>query len=307
MSEAKTFQIPHLWCPNCLKTMFAITVAEAIEGFFSGSRPPCPSCEKPLDAWEMVLHLIKGAHSPSIRLSAINARTTVIPISLTAHCVTDVRFADHGVPEDARILAVWYAPMGLPPLEVPEGHEHPRHFIPSKVSLYTNPRDFSYGADAHQQVWVAWLPTGSDDLAEDALADALEALLFKRLKSAIVPANLAVEITVARLVRTWLSKVSSKKHVDPFLRDKASYSHQLNVLLPALVDRLGAPQLPDDIRGLLNRLRDLRNNVAHTGATEEPLEYDEVATCLCAAFFGFHYAKVVEKMLLNAADRLATR
>jgi hypothetical protein len=55
----------------------------------------------------------------------------------------------------------------------------------------------------------------------------------------------------------------------------------------------GAPRLHEDIRGLLNRLRALRNELAHDGKPETPLKQRDAAELLVAAVFGFHYAQLL--------------
>jgi hypothetical protein len=62
------------------------------------------------------------------------------------------------------------------------------------------------------------------------------------------------------------------------------------------VRAIGGPQLPDHIRGSLNRLRGLRNRVAHGGMPETPIPRSDAAECLCAAFFGVEYVRVVEQL-----------
>ncbi len=51
--------------------------------------------------------------------------------------------------------------------------------------------------------------------------------------------------------------------------------------------------MTDALRGRLNRLRDLRNQVAHNGVTKKPLVPHEAAEMICAALFGFQYLKIL--------------
>jgi len=80
------------------------------------------------------------------------------------------------------------------------------------------------------------------------------------------------------------------------LESGATYSHQLNVVLPAFVSILKMPCLPDNIRGSLNRLRKLRNDMAHRGGLDIPIEKETAAEYLCAALFGFHYLKLIGRL-----------
>ena len=56
----------------------------------------------------------------------------------------------------------------------------------------------------------------------------------------------------------------------------------------------GLTKIPDDIRGQLNRLRDFRNQIAHHGTTDSPLQKEDTAEVLCAALFGFRYIRLIE-------------
>jgi hypothetical protein len=85
----------------------------------------------------------------------------------------------------------------------------------------------------------------------------------------------------------------SKSRVNGFLREAATYSHQLNIVLPLLCRIFQAPMLSDVILGELNRLNKVRNQIVHTGFPEHPLERAETARLLAAAFFGFWYVRMV--------------
>ncbi len=119
-------------------------------------------------------------------------------------------------------------------------------------------------------------------------------------QSTILPANVAVESTLSRLLTDFLENTVSKKRAEDFLTNAATYSHQLNVLLPALVKNTSVPLLPDEIRGKLNRLRELRHEMAHKGFIDQILTKDETAECLCAALFGFHYLNLIRPRLIGS-------
>ena len=57
--------------------------------------------------------------------------------------------------------------------------------------------------------------------------------------------------------------------------------------------------MSDNIRGLLNRLRKLRNKLVHEGIIEKQLEKNEVAEMMTAALFGFRYLELLEPELTN--------
>lgn len=67
-----------------------------------------------------------------------------------------------------------------------------------------------------------------------------------------------------------------------------------------MVSAMGGPQLPGDLRGLLNRLRGLRNDIAHSGTFKNPITRAQAAECLCAAFFGVEYLRMIERLHTSA-------
>jgi hypothetical protein len=94
----------------------------------------------------------------------------------------------------------------------------------------------------------------------------------------------------------YLGRYAAGESVKHFLDDAATYSHQLNVVLPLVAALGGAPRLPDHIRGLLNRLRRLRNQIVH-GKLKTPLSQAEIAELLCSALFAFRYVDLVQSRL----------
>jgi len=80
----------------------------------------------------------------------------------------------------------------------------------------------------------------------------------------------------------------SNAHIKPFLDDAATYSHQLNVLLPLVAEWS---------RMALNRLRRLRNDIAHRGKPEALLTPAEASEVLCAALFGFRYVGFLQSRI----------
>jgi hypothetical protein len=67
--------------------------------------------------------------------------------------------------------------------------------------------------------------------------------------------------------------------------------------------RRTAPQMPEGIRGGLNRLRGLRNNLIHEGRIDDPIKPQDVtlpliAEPLCASVFSFEYVRHIKSKLL---------
>ncbi|MCD4654900.1 hypothetical protein K8T06_13320 [bacterium] len=116
----------------------------------------------------------------------------------------------------------------------------------------------------------------------------------------VIPANIAVESSISQAVHLALhkSRVAGSKRINNFLTSKdASYSSFLQVFLPLLADRFSFPRLPDDLRGLLDRLRKLRNEMAHTGVLKTTISKPEIAELLAASTVGFLYGRQFRTVL----------
>lgn len=235
----------------------------------------------------------------------VGARSTAFRITLQPNLPFLMRFTDYTIPADAQILDVHYYPEqygGLVPIET-HGVSPKRYSIPAEVSLYPMPRGDKPAKETQVNVEVIWAPDSGDAEVQQQLVNAFQAYAIEDYHQAILSANIAVESTLARILQIFLEQVAAKKKVEDFLTNSATYSYQLNIVLPALLSFTNAPLFPDTIRGLLNRLRDLRNDIVHRGTFDKPLTKNEVAECLCAALFGFHYLRLIRPVLLTKKQK----
>lgn len=267
--------------------------------YFEGTKGICPrnKCGKHIDWWECILHSIKK-RSTFNQFASLGAKTTVFSIFLEPDTPYSMSFADHQIPSTAKILMITYTPQGnLFPNET-HGNTPMRHFIPNTITLWPRPLGPPPYKETQVDVLVTWLPVTENDIAWQNIVEAFEAFYIKRLNSTLMPANVAVESTLAHLLtEAFAAKGISRKHIADCLEEGATYSHQLNVLLPSLVGFIGAPDLQNHIRGHLNRLRKLRNDMAHHGNLSAAITDCEAAECLCAALFTFQYFRLVREHL----------
>ena len=213
---------------------------------------------------------------------------------------------EHRIPHDAKILDIVYNPKGagLSPIPSMTSDLTTPHRNPAEIpnSFYVLPLQLSHKEvprEAEVDLVITWIPHAANDEPWENLLNACRAYFSKQYRSAVIPANVAVEARLGRLLTAFFQQFVSKDRTKNFIEDIATYSYQLNVLLPTFTKLKNLPVLPDTIRGQLNRLRDYRNNIAHRGAPENPLGEEDMAMCLCAAIFGFHYVHLIEPILLG--------
>ncbi|WNG58534.1 hypothetical protein F0U59_30165 [Archangium gephyra] len=237
------------------------------------------------------------------------ARYTVVTVDLQPHVTIEVPLAASGIPDDARIFQFNYTPVTLTPLPqatpqasdyspvIPlevHGSSPARHILPNRLFLYGSTIKPGPFMPTKCHIGVTWTPHSRGEIALQSIFDALDAYSSSRFNAAIIPANVAVELTLAQVMtKALVARGIGKKRTEDFLKSDATYSHQLNILLPVLFGGANHPVLDEQIVGKLNRLRSLRNQIAHSGKTDEPLTRTEVADCIAAALFGLRYLQML--------------
>jgi hypothetical protein len=285
---------PWTQCPNC-SAHLPVSASNIIE-YLKKVPQRCTACAEHLDWWKITWSGIAENFMGNQALSFIGAQTAVFTLTLRPGQRTSYRFSEHGVPEGSKVLYVNYTPNGtvgstLFPLEW-HGNVPTVRFRSDEVILFPMPvTDGGVPVETIVSVMATWIPHSGGDESWQNLFDAFEAFIATQYASVIVPANVAVESSLFRLLTKFLDNFVGKKKIEDFLTNAATYSYQLNVLVPILAELKGLPRLPDHVVGDLNRLRSRRNKLAHEGITETPISRTEASELLCAALFGFHYTR----------------
>lgn len=271
-----------------------------ITDYLKGVFQTCPSCGQLIDWWKSSCHVLEENFMGNLAFSLVGAQTSVFSIMLRPSERVSFRFSEHGVPAGAKILYVNYTPQGgqdaLFPLEC-HGNTPTRRFRSDEVVVYPMPAsNTGHSVETKVSVMVTWIPYGESDEGWQNLFDAFETFAANDFDSMIVPANVAVESSLLHLMTVYLDKFVGKKRTEDFLSNAATYSHQLNILLPTFAKMNGLPYLPEHIVGTLNQLRGLRNKLAHKGATAS-LDRKKASHILCGALFGFHYVRHLHNQL----------
>jgi hypothetical protein len=184
--------LPWIPCPHCNAPLSVLPEVSLM--YFQGTKVVCPNqkCNKPVDWWDAILNAIKTDFFIATVLAPIGARSTFFTVNLALGELLTIKFDEHGLPKDAKILEVNYTPQGggLFPLEM-HGNTPHRHIISSQVTLYPIP--FSKNCppdDTKVGIFVTWVPKTMDDEAWQNLAESFEAFSQNRYSSSIIPADL---------------------------------------------------------------------------------------------------------------------
>lgn len=291
---------PMIPCPNCLDR---IPIDESYAAqYFKGVSLTCERCGE-TDRFEAARAAIEENFFSNTAFSFVGAISSHFEIELNPGERTTYRYSDHDIPSNARILFVNYTPQGsggggaFMPLET-HGNVATRLRRNDAVTVWPMPLGEPTNGNK-VGVFVTWVPSTSHDDSWLQLVDAFKSYADDDYASAIVPSNVAVEASLTKFLTIYLLSFSGRDRIERFLQDGATYSHQLNVVLPMIAKLTGQVTLPDQIRGSLNKLRSHRNAIAHTGTTEYQIEKPEAAELLTSALFGFRYVQLLEDALIR--------
>jgi hypothetical protein len=297
---------PVLFCFECNKLVPFDETANVVRSWLLGAGPACEACGQPINVWKNTLLAMSSDKGLAIA-TQVGARHTAIMYRLQVGVPTAFDIRDKGIPKDATILRIRHTSgladgVSIVDLDGNDSARAPGFIVRVLGVAVAEPAS----ADMQATTTVTWAHHDADDGGRRSLNHALLAIADGRLEEAIVPANVAVEVTLAAVLEEHLRAIGvSNTRLKPFLTDAATYSHQLNVLLPVILWGTGVPPLDPHLVGILNRLRDLRNGIGHRGKTKQPLTRALIGECVAGAVFGFHYARFAGELLSVFRSTLA--
>lgn len=222
---------------------------------------------------------------------------TVLTHPLEPDATFTVDLESHGVPPDATIVDIVLTPNSsgdalplAPALHLQ--HLHTRGFSPLLRVTPTWWIPESERSDHYSptllSIMAIWLPAQAEPEMEPLLS-AAKAFTTGDFRGAIIPAQVAVELKLSKVLAAHLAQFGSREEVQGFLNNGATYGHQLRFLLPSLFGAVGAPALPGEVRAALQSLRKKRNQVGHEHIATER---SEAGLMLVGALFGFWYLSI---------------
>lgn len=279
-------------CPECKAITFEIS-SENLLKYYLNQDIICPKCATKLNWWNLLLRHFDWGY-PVYLFSIVGGFNTSLIVDMKPNEIFVLDLLQLGIPKKSKILQINYTPngSGLYPLEM-HGNTPFRHFIPHKIHLYGKP--FGEIIDKTPiAISINWVHLSEDNVLWGNLVEAVEAFSINKFQSSIIPANVAVEAKLNQIINGYLSNFISSKRVEDFLSNGATYSHQLNILLPLIANIEKFPLLPEHIRGGLNELRDFRNKIAHKGTPVKLLDKINTGRLLCCASFALGYLNLLE-------------
>ncbi|HEY4242780.1 MAG TPA: hypothetical protein VGM88_23355 [Kofleriaceae bacterium] len=200
---------PVLLCFECNMLAPFDEADNVIRSWLLGAGPACPACGQLINVWMNTLLALTSDKGLAIA-SQVGARhtknATILRIRHTAGLANGVSIVDIDGNDFARAPSFTVRVLGV---ALAEGAS----------------------TDMQATTTVTWAHHDADDDGRRSLNQALMAIADGRLEEAIIPANVAVELTLAAVLEEHLRDIGvSNTRLTPFLRDAVTYSHQLNVL-----------------------------------------------------------------------------
>ena len=144
---------------------------------------------------------------------------------------------------------------------------------------------------------IFWIEPEALDLPDARLVDAVDCFTNGWYRRMILSSSAAVEALLLSIVRFEMKRVANDDTVEGFLRDAATYAHQLGILVPYIATQHSFPLLPPSVVTSLRRMRELRNAIAHGRGTERPT-HDDACNLLANALVATRYLSSLAQILL---------
>lgn len=250
----------------------------------------CPSCGVEIEPWRFVREMFNDPF-PSTLFAALGAKSQQFTTKLFLNSETRYDLYAEGLPKDAVILEVNYIPEGMFCAELGGAlrRQRPRGGFLQLWGHHTYTIADIGKSEGIVRLSVTWVQSSPEDVAWRNLVDAFDAFADRDFEDAIIPANVAVEAKLYPLIEREFSGVTSPDRLRSFLETGATYSHQLNVLLPLITRYFNLPPIDATVQRYLNELRKARNDVAHRGHAIPAITRERAADFLTAAVLGFRY------------------
>ncbi|MDB6067408.1 MAG: hypothetical protein JWR26_3616 [Pedosphaera sp.] len=294
--------VPACWkCPTC--RAIKQFPANPLDGHFKSTALVCSVCKEPHKIWDIILGLVRES-SMWFGFSPLGATTSIFSTKIFRDTETHIDLQEYGLAKNAVILDINFTPDGGLFCFEMAGNTRRQRQKGAKLQL-RGYKSFTLKDNSEDEaivnIAVTWVESSEADFAWNNLVAAFDAYADQNLQGAIVPANVAMENRLYNLMAQEFGSACGKERLKDFLEGAATYSYQLNVLLPYIARVRSIPVLDDTLRGLLNRLRGFRNDIAHKGHAGTDLTKDACAELLTAVVFGVRYLELFSAIQPSAA------
>ena len=182
-------------------------------------------------------------------------------------------------------------------LTVTEGNliavEHEDSTFETSVGLLAHTSEDNYGAVKVEAVFNTHEP----DFAQTMVMDAIKLFNRKRFFEMVIPANVAVEIMLCKVLERVFDSIIPHEARKSLFANSLTYGYMLSSMLPITCRLAGFPLLPKEVLDSLTQLRKTRNAVAHNGKSDNKHQPADYARMLSAAAIACRYLFQLDRQL----------
>lgn len=290
--EKKTSLSNYFSCSNCHSVL---NLNDSLfKLYFNSKDISCPNCSVKLDLWDI---FIEKLSSPNIAFaghySLLGCVRDVSTFSISPNESIKVDLTeDVG---DGDLLFVNFNVFGDKPTFPMTNVSIPQNFLFKHKTIFLKGMPLNEESSETQITVHYWFAPENikGDLANMLLLDAFKFFLEENYRYMVISAHSAIEILQYKFFENFLKEHNvSKNKTENFLKDAATYSYQLDPLLPLITKIKEYPMFDDKILEGLKNLRKDRNNLVHRGQTDIS-DITKLKKELISAFFAFKYFKII--------------
>ncbi|AXF55594.1 HEPN domain-containing protein [Salicibibacter kimchii] len=260
--------------------------------FFYGDRLGCSYCLNDFDVYKEMIHAF-NYYSLGQHYSLIGCRSNSKQIDLTPGRPYELDLTDDI--GKGKLVYINYTPlgMGVLPIEI-HGNSPRKPFGSNQITLY--PADFmGEAAIAKATVYYWYVPDHLiNDISVMLMLDAFERYYEGSFKHSIVSAQSSLEVSLSTFLKDTIPKTSNTK-IDKLYKEKNTFNHRYNKVLPKLIELLQFPEIGGSINKKVNELRAIRNEIIHEGDSATELDEGTLRDMLIGIFLAFKYFKLIGK------------
>lgn len=298
----KCYSYPTLICPNCGYNFIneapiigkPNAIEEAFYNYFQNIKNTC-HCGAEIPFIEVIMHQLLNRNdcefvdnnNTSNCLEIIGAIGSITKIKNNYNNVIDFQLG-----EKTKVLDYYYFHKNE---KVIFYENRTRNPLTKDVNKHGITVLLDEEQDEDGSLFYTFIKNYDTNTARGKLIEACEHFYFQRYKEMILPANICIEDSLAKLLHDYLLGIVSKNKLDDLFSD-IPYSVRLNILLPLLPVKHDISRLDQSIIDKLNKLRKARNSIAHRTENTN-LDKKEAANLLCAVLFSYHYLNFIKNLL----------
>lgn len=284
---------PWMPCVNCNAPM--IVQNTLFDSYYEQEDIVCNECNKKIDFDEQIEKAIDLNLMNNNTFQLLGLPSKIFKIIIKPEERKTLKFSAFGIPEDARIVYVNYTPQngnGFP-VQI-HGNTPYIDFPQQEVTLFPLSFPGETKGDLEVSLFIMWSENKETEVKY--LIDGFHQYNISKYEDMIIPLNIALESYITNTLfryfeQTWNSKVANR------LIKKLEYSYIVNSILEDMAEVNGWIKISKQLRKKLTALLELRNQIAHTGKSDSPIDKNLANDIIKTVVLAYHYCRLINQAI----------